>query len=353
DGSAWWEVTGGDGMDNAISPVNDYVQVSSYQYGNFFLSLDRGSSFSAISFSGSGTGSWVSPVVFNPRNPDTIYFGLKNIYASYDAGATVNSLSTGSLFTGGAKALAVAQSDVSVLYAADNSRVMRTTDGGTTWVNISSGLPTFAAKTFIAVDYTDPMKVYVTTSGYSAANKVFMSTNGGTTWTNISAGLPNLPANCIAVDSTTPGALFVGTDMGMYYKDDTLTSWAPYSIGLPNVIVDDIDINYTNYKIRVATYGRGVWECKLRKDAPLAVTEVMKHISSVSLFPNPTVNSWKVVFSKQKPQEFSVRVMDAAGRTLQTHTNKEIVDASGLAKGIYYIEVTAGDMHESIKAVRY
>ncbi|MBC7554255.1 MAG: hypothetical protein H7257_09770, partial [Taibaiella sp.] len=24
DGSAWWEVTGGDGMDNAISPVNDY-----------------------------------------------------------------------------------------------------------------------------------------------------------------------------------------------------------------------------------------------------------------------------------------------------------------------------------------
>ena len=352
DGSAWWEVTGGDGMDNAIHPINDYVQITSYQYGNFFLSLDQGATRNALSFTGSGTGAWLSPVVFDPKSPDTIYFGLKNVYASYNAGATVNSLTTGALFPSGAISLAVAPSASNVLYAGDYTRIMKSTDWGHTWVNISAGLPTFAAKTFIAVDFNDPNKVYVTFSGYSAGTKVYMTTNG-ITWANISTGLPNVPVNCIAVDSSSPGALFAATDMGVFYRDNTVTSWALYNTGLPNVIVDDIDINYTNYKIRVATFGRGVWECKLKKPASTAIQQVTNATHEIQLYPNPAVHSWKLLFSNQTPQDYSVKVTDAAGHIVQSFRNKDFIDASGLAKGIYHIEITSGDIHETLKGVKY
>jgi hypothetical protein len=38
-----------------------------------------------------------------------------------------------------------------------------------------------------------------------------------------------------------------------------MADWVPYKIGLPNVIVDDLQINYGTSTIRAATYGRGLW----------------------------------------------------------------------------------------------
>ncbi len=349
----WREVTGGDGMDNAICPKNDNFQISAYQYGNFFLSSDGGVTFNGISYADANTGAWVSPVVYNPNSTDTIYFGLKNIEASYDGGSTIHSLTSGLMFTNGAISLAAAPSASNVLYAGDYSRIMRTTDYGTTWTNISSGLPSAAAKTFIAVDYKDANKVYVTMSGYLATYKVYMSSNGGATWTNISTGLPNVPVSCIAVDSSTPGALFVGTDMGVYYRDDSNPTWALYNTGLPNVIVDDLDINYTDYKVRAATFGRGLWEIGLKKPRPSAAEAISKAVPQIKVFPNPTAGAWKVVFPGQGPDKYTLTVMDVAGRVLHTQSNDNVVDAAGLAKGVYTIEISSGSMHESLKAVKY
>ncbi len=353
-GLSWSQVSGGDGMDNAVSPKDDHYMISAYQYGNFFLSTDGGSTFNGITFADAGSGAWVSPVVYSPNSTDTIYFGLKNIEVSYDGGGSINPLTSGLMFTGGAIALAVAPSAPNVLYAGDYTRLSKSTDYGHTWASIAAGLPSSVAKTFVAVDYRDPNIVYVTTSGYSAANKVFKSINGGTTWMNISAGLPNVPANCIATDSTTPGALFVGNDMGVYYRDSADTTWTLYNTGLPNVIVDDLDINYTNYKLRAATYGRGLWEIGLKKAKPVVndIQDIARASKLISLYPNPAADAWKLVFNGQKPDKFTVKLMDITGKLIRTQSNQEVVDATGLAKGVYTIEISTGDVHESIKAVK-
>ncbi len=350
----WSWVTGGDGMDNAISPKDDNYQISSYQYGNFFISTDGGSTFNGITYADAGTGAWVTPVVYSPNSVDTVYFGLKNVEVSYDGGFTINSLTTGLMFTGGATSLAVAPSAPNVLYAGDYTRLQKSTDYGHTWTSIAAGIPSSVAKTFIAVDHRDPNTVYVTTSGYSAGNKVFKSIDGGSSWMNISAGLPNVPANCIASDSTTPGALFVGNDMGVYYRDNSDTTWTLYNTGLPNVIVDDLDINYKNYKIRAATYGRGLWEIGLKKEKPIVnnLQDIAKANKLVSLYPNPATDAWKLVFNGQKPDKFSVKLMDITGKLIRSLANQDVVDAAGLAKGVYTIEISTGDVHESIKAVK-
>ena len=353
DGTGWVLSNGpfGDGMDNAIHPLNDNIQIASTQYDNFEISYDQGATYNTMSIG--GVGGWTTPVVFNPHSPDTIYIATDDVYASYDMGASFTNLSSSSLFPGAAVCLAIAPSSSAVIYASDYGSIYRTTDYGATWTNVTGSLPSsLVSITGIAVDYRNPMLVYATTSGYTAGTKVFVSTTGGTAWTNISTGIPNIPADCIAVDSSTPGALFAGTDMGVYYTDSATTGWVPYSTGLPNVIVDDIDINYTNYKIRVATYGRGVWEAGLPhvwEPNQVSSTPAAAHLQ---LYPNPTRNSWKVIFPKQKPAEFTVKVADVNGRKIATLHNADIIDASKLEEGIYFLEVTTGTDHYKLKAIK-
>jgi hypothetical protein len=197
------------------------------------------------------------------------------------------------------------------------------------------------------------MHVFVTTSGYVANDKVFVSTTGGTAWTNITQNLPNLPADCIAIDTSTLGAIFVGTDIGVYYTDSFHTGWALYQTGLPNVIVDDLNINYGNYKIRAATYGRGVWECYLKKVSAVGVPNIAAGTAEgITVFPNPTADVWNLQFLKQKPANFIVKVFDISGHVVYTQKNASQIDASKLASGVYNIEVSVGDTHYNEKVVR-
>ena len=73
---------------------------------------------------------------------------------------------------------------------------------------------------------------------------VFESTDGGSTWTDISAGLPTLPTNCVIQNrqNTEQADLYAATDVGVYVKlGDSI--WAPYSTELPNVVVTELEIN--------------------------------------------------------------------------------------------------------------
>jgi photosystem II stability/assembly factor-like uncharacterized protein len=356
DGTNWHEASGGDGEACAVHPQYDQLQISSSQYGYFNISFDGGANFAHINVC-SESGSWTTPVVFDPNNTQNMYFGYKNIYASFDGAASFSQLTTSALFSGGAISMAIGYSNSKVLYAADYTNIYRSMDGGVTWKTVTGNLPsgTVAIK-YIAVDYSDPMRVFVTTSGYTAGDKVFSSTTGGVTWSNISGNLPNLPANCIAIDSSTPGALFVGTDMGVYYTDASQTGWTLYSTGLPNVIVNDLSINYANYKVRAATYGRGVWENGLKKDPPPPITGIaqVKSAQAISLqvYPNPTTKSWKLLFPKQKPGNFSVKVTDVNGSIVYQNNNTDIIDAARLSSGVYTVEVTSAGARYSVKAVK-
>jgi len=75
--------------------------------------------------------------------------------------------------------------------------------------------------------------------------------------------LPNLPANCITHVKGTDATLYVGTDIGVYYKDDTMTDWVLFSENLANAPVSELEIDYPNNTIVAATYGRGIWKSGL------------------------------------------------------------------------------------------
>jgi len=49
----------------------------------------------------------------------------------------------------------------------------------------------------------------------------------------------------------------------VFYRNSTYDQWEPFFSGMPNVIVSELEINYTSNSIFAATYGRGLWESDL------------------------------------------------------------------------------------------
>jgi uncharacterized repeat protein (TIGR01451 family) len=286
-GNNWQAASGGDGMECAVDPTNDNTMYSTYVQGTLYRSYDGfTSNTTTISDNISGgkpTGAWVTPYVLDPNDPNTIIAGYNDVYRSNDQGNSWTQLSFSLAGGSTLRSLTVAPSNSQVIYTATFSNIYKTTDDGISWTTLS-GLPAGAVITYIAVHPANPQIVWVTLSGYYSGQKVYKSIDGGSTWTNISGTLPNIPANCIAYDKSGNNAdrLFIGTDLGVFYKDNNMSDWAVYGTSLPNVVVTELEIFYAGSKIRAATFGRGVWEADLPSAAPSADLAVTKTVSAGS-----------------------------------------------------------------------
>jgi photosystem II stability/assembly factor-like uncharacterized protein len=80
-------------------------------------------------------------------------------------------------------------------------------------------------------------------------------------WTDVSTGIPDTVAvHAIEIDRSNPSTLFVGTDVGVYWTNNSGSSWAPLARGLPNVLVKDVSLHQRTRLLRAGTQARGVWE---------------------------------------------------------------------------------------------
>lgn len=263
DGGSWDQVLGGDGMECIISHSSASTMYGSLYYGEIHKSTSGGSFWTEIvSSSGTGVdsqGPWITPYVMWAGNASYLYVAKSQVYKSTNAGTSFTQV--GTIPGGGSfNALAVAPSNSNYIYAARGNTVYVTTTGST-WTT-GTGIPS-GTVTSIAISNTDPNKAWITMSGFDAGEKVFETTNAGSTWTNISGSLPNIPANTVIMQNSTADALYVGMDIGVYYKDDSMTDWILFNQGLPNTIISELEIQYSTSKLRAATYGRGLWESDL------------------------------------------------------------------------------------------
>lgn len=259
-GTTYTASLAGDGMDCFIDRTNDLNMFASNPNGTLNRSTNGGSSWTGANSGISGTGGWVTPWKQDPTVATRLYAGFSQMFVSNNLGVSWTQLTA----TGGSGSIvefAIAPSNNQVIYIIQGTSIRKTTDGGVTWTGIT-GIPTsLGAPTFITVSPTDPNKVWVTLSGYSAANKVFQSVNGGSSWTNITYNLPNIPANCSVYQPGSSDLIYVGMDVGVYFKDINTNTWTLYNTGLPNVPVHDMEISPANPgKLRAATYGRGVYQ---------------------------------------------------------------------------------------------
>lgn len=359
-GSSMEQVLGGDGMDCAIDPLDSRNMYGSLYYGDISRSTNFGASFQDINPPGNLQGAWVTPFALDPSTPTSIWIGYKKILKSEDMGETwIDKTSSQPAILGingtNFDNITVAKADGNFVLASTPTRLFKTSDGGSTWQNITSGIPASGSLEIsgIAFHQNSTDTIWVTLGGYSIDKKVYKSVNGGTTWTNITfTGLPNVPVNCVIHQANSAlEDVYVGTDLGVYYINNDFGEWQPYSVGLPNTIVTDLDIQYRKSLLRASTYGRGLWEVSTlnpTKESIVSINELSKSNNSkiFTVYPNPSSGEVNLVIDAEKGvNKAHIYVKNITGQTVKVvydanfDNGKTTLNLKELPKGVYTVTV--------------
>jgi hypothetical protein len=107
----------------------------------------------------------------------------------------------------------------------------------------------------------------------AAVGHIFKTNDGGVTWQSLHGNgtgfdLPNVRVYMVRFDPSDPTdqTLYAGTDLGFFRSTDQGLTWVRYGSNLPQVRVQDLFVSRNGSLIRVAMYGRGVWEIYPRSD---------------------------------------------------------------------------------------
>ena len=329
-GGSWDAIRGSDGMECIIDPYDDDIIYSSSQYGGIRVTYNGGDDWENIK-PVTYSGSWVTPYKMHPQDNNIIVAGYNVVYKSNNGAASWDSISP---TYGQLKTIALAPSNKNYIYAATYAGLWVTKDNGDNWDYIKPGLPSGSISD-VVVSNIDPERVFVTFSSYNENEKVYETIDGGSTWTNISGtSLPNLPVNCIVFQSYSNDDLYIGTDIGVFHKDKTMSEWQLFNVGLPNVSVRELEIQYAIGKIRAATYGRGVWESDL--NSFIASNESYSSMT-IRLFPNPTKSILNISSQSLLRRGIFEAFTITGQKVISKDINSEVseIDCSGLKKGFY------------------
>ena len=260
---------GADGFDCIIDYSNPAIRYQSTQSSKYrsnnsglvFFDITPDTSLNPASY-------WGADWIMHPTDPNTLFLGSHHkLLRTQDSGNNWTDMNSTLIYDGPVE-LAQSAANVNVLYISDGTEIKRTTNAnGTTitWVNITGNLPSNLAEvTDMVVDPNDAGRIWVTFSGFEGGTKVYYTPNGtgsSFTWYNESGSLPNIPINCIEFEPGSNDGLFIGTDFGVFYKNDDLGDWIFYGNGLPSVIVNDLDIEGT--WLYAGTYGQGMWRSEI------------------------------------------------------------------------------------------
>lgn len=281
----------GDGGYCAINPTNGAKQVSTSQSLGVYSTSNEWSSFSDITPSTSGeSAAFISPLAMS-NDGNTIY-ALTNRFRI--RGASWNTAGSGQLIasSGNGRSIGISPSNSSRVYTgASNGDVWMTSNAptATTWSQIDSGTVSLPNKVIkdISVNPTTSTDVLVAVAGTGTGHLWRCSNTiaGVRTWDDVSGsgatGLPDVPANAIARDPSDPlNTWYVGTDIGVFMTDNGGVTWsnATAPLGLPNVRVNDLEVNATTGFLYAATFGRGIWKISI---GPLALKMVAMPYAAV------------------------------------------------------------------------
>lgn len=134
--------------------------------------------------------------------------------------------------------------------------VFKTTDGGRSWIPISTGLTDRDVES-LAVDPTRPDVLYAGT----ARSGVFRSKDGGTTWTPANSGMNgNEEIKALVVNPTRPDLVYAGSyASGVYISTNGGASWTVSNNGLRNRSIRALTISAEGNVVYAGTNGEGVY----------------------------------------------------------------------------------------------
>jgi photosystem II stability/assembly factor-like uncharacterized protein len=144
----------------------------------------------------------------------------------------------------------------------DDGLVWITRDGGAKWKNITPpGVAPWSKIAQIDASRFDDDSAYVAVNRFRVDDLhpfILRTHDGGKTWISISAGLPDdAPVNAVRADPVQPGLLYAATEKAVWTSFDDGENWRPLQYNLPHTSMRDLLVKDDD--LIVATHGRSFW----------------------------------------------------------------------------------------------
>lgn len=270
----WFQAMRGDGYDVTYSKHTPGLAYGQYNARTLMLTKNDRVPFDHSAKFGSSDGSSNSKTLLTHTNGNA-YFIDKNL----------NVLTKGSdkwekypmPLSHEGIAIDVSETDPNIILVSGRwGDLIKTTDGGKTWVNLKNNLIVngmgFQSLRFqsICISPYDPDRIWIGLGQFGdysnlckEAYQIITSKDGGLTWQNDSQGLPIFIVQDIKYLRGSYDALVMACVQGVYFKKGDGYKWQRYSDNLPHSVISELNINYCRGKLIASTYGRGLWETDL------------------------------------------------------------------------------------------
>ncbi len=340
-GDEWVSVGGGDGMECAYDPTNDVYSYSTIYYGSIDRHQNHGYDGQIAGEGVNGItegGAWVTPFLIDANDGNIMFIGYDNIWRS----TNIKAANSGSVAWTKISALNVNNFDVlvqsdantDIIYASSGNKLYRSDNvkaADPQWFTLTTLLPSSNVITAIETSPVDENTVYIVQQ-----NQVFKSTDKGYSWTELTNNLPDVAMHTLVYYHNSPEGLYLGTDIGVFYRDAYNPEWIQYSNGLPAAArVTELEIFYASEgpqfdKLRAGTYGRGLWQSPLNYTSPAADFDADKVLVPVGCGVNFTDHSVGIPFEWSWTFE---------GATTQTSTEQNPSDIVWDQPGTYTVSL--------------
>jgi photosystem II stability/assembly factor-like uncharacterized protein len=222
---------------------------------------------------------FIAPFILDPTNPNTMLAGGSNLWRSVNVKAATPTWSNIKPGANGSyiSAIAVAPGNSDVIWVGHNNGDVYSTTNGTaanpTWTRKDLGSPSLPNRKCLrlTVDPINSSRVYACFGGFNSDN-VWRTTDGGTTWVNITANLPSAPARSLVIAPFNTNFLYLASEVGVFGSADGGATWSPANEGPANVAVDELFWN-GNYLV-AATHGRGLFKILLSPNPVISASAI-------------------------------------------------------------------------------
>ena len=346
----------------AVDPINqDHVMCTAVDFESILYSYNGGFNWNI----GSDIGH-TELIEFAPSEPQIVYAsGHKGFYVSHDAGDTFIKQDHPTMNDNWSSAMAIHPQNSQTVYVADLKGVLyKTVDGGTNWEAVGNGLPQNSMNIIsLAIDPHNPEIMY---AGFSnneepGGSGVYKSTDGGGSWNQSSSGMdPNTIITSIVVDPNDGRIVYTGGRWeGVFYSVDAGNTWQKKNESLINHDIKALTLSDDGSVLYCGTQGSGVF----RLGDAQSSTDKEINLSSLRIFeleqnyPNPFNASTVIQFHLSNSDFVTLKIFDLLGQEIATLVSGHRGPGdytinwkdNGVPSGIYISVLKAGKQTEKKK----
>lgn len=285
--SPWIADLGGDGFEVAWNVQDPDLVLGCSQYGNLRRSIDGGLSWQAIPQAKAGDSApFITKIASSKIDPDLIFtVGSDGVKRSDDFGAswTLTWIQGNWLGWRAFDNVEISMADPQIVWISSRLKpdtyygvpggIHVSSNGGISFSEVSNNFPDNVTESSgIGSHPLDPNTAYFL---FSAPDnpKILKTTDLGATWNDISGfgrdreesdrGFPDVAVFSLIVMPHENNTIWAGTEIGLVVSEDGGETWSLDNSGLPRVGIFDMKI--VDDQVVLATQGRGVWSVSIPK----------------------------------------------------------------------------------------